>query len=124
MGKDLYWCNETGGGCPPGKELVNDVCVDECDSDEERNSSGACVKRTPTVTPPELPSFIPTSAVNVIKQEKPDLVNIDYFYDIGGKSIFAPTIRREEEGETRAKKGGIIGKSNAVDDIVRLLRES
>ena len=57
-----------------------------------------------------------------IKQEKPDLVNIDYFYDICGKSIFAPTIRREEEGETRAKKGGIIGKSNAVDDIVRLLR--
>ena len=115
--------------------MVNDVCVDECASDEERNSAGTCVKKT-TTTSPELPSFIPRSALNVMKQDKPELVNIDYLYDIGGPSIFAPNLIgiNEDEEEvvgrvldgnpygTGAKKGGIIQHENAVDEIVRLLR--
>ena len=130
--------NNCDTGCPTGQELVNDVCVDECASDEERNSEGTCVKKTTTTTP-ELPSFIPRSALNVMKQDKPELVNIDYLYDIGGPSIFAPNLigmdGDEEDDEkilgkvldgnpygTRAKKGGIIHQENAVDEIVRLLR--
>ena len=34
-----------GGGCPPGKELFNNDCVDECASDETRNTTtGVCEK--------------------------------------------------------------------------------
>jgi hypothetical protein len=75
----------------------------------------------------------------VIKQGKPDLVNIEYLYDIGGPSIFAPNLMGIDEDDeddevilgrvldgnpygTRAKKGGIIQQENAVDEIVRLLR--
>ena len=91
---------------------------------------------TPSGGGSSLPSFIPRSALNVIKQDKPDLVNIDYLYDIGGESIFAPTLQGMEEGSdligpqldgnpyaTRAKKGGIIGNANTVDQIISLLGE-
>lgn len=84
----------------------------------------------------DLPSFIPRSALSAIKQDKPDLVNIDYLYDIGGESIFAPTLQgREDDSEvigpqldgnpyrTTAKKGGIIQKENSVDTITNLLEE-
>ena len=88
-------------------------------------------------TPPttsELPSFIPQSALNVITQEKPELVNIDYLYDIGGDSIFAPNMQGlDEDGNvgpaldgnpyrTSAKKGGMIRNQNAVDTILELLK--
>ena len=92
--------------------------MNECDSDEERNSDGACVKKTPPiVTPSKLPSFIPTSALSVITQDKPDLVELGELYHspYTEESIFTPN-------RTGAKKGGMIQKSNAVDDIVRLLR--
>ena len=86
------------------------------------------------VSTPELPSFIPQSALNVIRQEKPELVNIDYLYDIGGDSIFAPNLQGlDEDGSvgpaldgnpyrTSAKKGGMIRNQNAVDAIVELLK--
>ena len=83
---------------------------------------------------PELPSFIPQSALNIIRQEKPELVNIDYLYDIGGDSIFAPNMQGlDEDGSvgayldgnpyrTSAKKGGMIRNQNAVDTILELLK--
>jgi len=88
----------------------------------------------PPVVTPELPSFIPQSALNVIRQEKPELVNIDYLYDIGGDSIFAPNMQGlDEDGNvgpaldgnpyrTSAKKGGMIRNQNAVDTILELLK--
>ena len=82
---------------------------------------------TPSGGSSSLPSFIPRSALNVIKQDKPDVVEIDYLYDIGGESIFAPDIQRAAiDGNpyaTRAKKGGIIGNANTVDQIISLLGE-
>jgi len=44
-------------------------------------------------------SKFPTSwpKTNVIEGDPPGLVNIDYFYDIGGESIFAPPLAEGEE---------------------------
>ena len=133
------WCTEAGGVDPKcdevraecaklGKAMKDDCsgCVDTVVTEGGTPSGGGS----------SLPSFIPRSALNVIKQDKPDLVNIDYLYDIGGESIFAPTLQGMEEGSdligpqldgnpyaTRAKKGGIIGNANTVDQIISLLGE-
>ena len=138
-GETVAWCTEAGGVDPKcdevraecaklGKAMKDDCsgCVDTVVTEGGTPSGGGS----------SLPSFIPRSALNVIKQDKPDLVNIDYLYDIGGESIFAPTLQGMEEGSdligpqldgnpyaTRAKKGGIIGNANTVDQIISLLGE-
>ena len=138
-GQTVAWCTEAGGVDPKcdevraecaklGKAMKDDCsgCVDTVVTEGGTPSGGGS----------SLPSFIPRSALNVIKQDKPDLVNIDYLYDIGGESIFAPTLQGMEEGSdligpqldgnpyaTRAKKGGIIGNANTVDQIISLLGE-
>ena len=138
-GQTVAWCTEASGVDPKcdevraecaklGKAMKDDCsgCVDTVVAGEGTSSGGDS----------SLPSFIPRSALNVIKQDKPDLVNIDYLYDIGGESIFAPTLQGMEEGSdligpqldgnpyaTRAKKGGIIGNANTVDQIISLLGE-
>ena len=138
-GQTVAWCTEASGVDPKcdevraecaklGKAMKDDCsgCVDTVVTEGGTPSGGGS----------SLPSFIPRSALNVIKQDKPDLVNIDYLYDIGGESIFAPTLQGMEEGSdligpqldgnpyaTRAKKGGIIGNANTVDQIISLLGE-
>jgi hypothetical protein len=92
--------------------------VNECGSDEERDSDGACVKKTPIViTRRKTPTAATTGALSTTTQDKPDLVELGELYHspYTEESIFTPN-------RTGAKKGGMIQKSNAVDDIVRLLR--
>tara|TARA_R100001163_G_scaffold17616_2_gene15712 strand:+ start:2215 stop:3957 length:1743 start_codon:yes stop_codon:yes gene_type:complete len=129
-GQTVAWCTEAGGVDPKcdevraecaklGKAMKDDCsgCVDTVVAGGGTSSGGGS----------SLPSFIPRSALNVIKQDKPDVVEIDYLYDIGGESIFAPDIQRAAiDGNpyaTRAKKGGIIGNANTVDQIISLLGE-
>jgi hypothetical protein len=64
-----------------------------------------------------LPFFIPKSTLNVMRQNKPDLVELgDLFHSpYTEESIFTPN-------RTSPEKGGMMQNSNAVDAIVRLLR--
>jgi hypothetical protein len=59
-----------------------------------------------------------------VTEEPGDVVDIQYLYDIGGESIFAPKLRDENENATRpyvyAKSGGMI-QEPYLEQILRLL---
>ena len=66
--------------------------------------------------------------VRIVSGAPGDVVDIDYLFDIGGESIFAPTL--EDEGEedkyrpyVYAKSGGMINTYDPVDDLIRLLNQ-
>ena len=137
-GQTVAWCTEAGGVDPKCDEVraecakLGKAMKDDCSGCVDTVVAGGGTPSgtgggTPSGGSSSLPSFIPRSALNVIKQDKPDVVEIDYLYDIGGESIFAPDIQRAAiDGNpyaTRAKKGGIIGNANTVDQIISLLGE-
>ena len=137
-GQTVAWCTEASGVDPKCEEVraecakLGKAMKDDCSGCVDTVVTGGGTPAgtgggTPSGGGSSLPSFIPRSALNVIKQDKPDVVEIDYLYDIGGESIFAPDIQRAAiDGNpyaTRAKKGGIIGNANTVDQIISLLGE-
>lgn len=65
--------------------------------------------------------------VRIVSGAPGDAVDIDYLFDIGGESIFAPTLEDEEEDKYRpyvyAKSGGMISTYDPVDELIRLLNQ-
>jgi hypothetical protein len=67
--------------------------------------------------------------VRIVSGAPGDVVDIDYLFDIGGESIFAPTLEDEDEEEDKyrpyvyAKSGGMINTYDPVDDLIRLLNQ-
>jgi hypothetical protein len=65
-----------------------------------------------------------TPQYRTVTEEPGDVVDIQYLYDIGGESIFAPKLRDENENATRpyvyAKSGGMI-QEPYLEQILRLL---
>jgi hypothetical protein len=54
-----------------------------------------------------------------------DLAEIKYLYDIGGESIFAPTMQEEEDVKLDGipyYSGGQVNSSYTIDDLLKILR--
>ena len=64
--------------------------------------------------------------VRIVSGAPGDAVDIDYLFDIGGESIFAPTLEDEEDKYrpyVYAKSGGMISTYDPVDELIRLLNQ-
>jgi hypothetical protein len=68
------------------------------------------------------PTATPMRAVQV----KPgELTDIDYLYDIGGESIFAPTLKNEDDeilNKLQYYSGGQIGRPPTIEELLQILR--
>jgi hypothetical protein len=90
---------------------------------------------TPSVTPPSTPrGFFPTapsgSSRRTVTSDPPELVNIDYLYDVGGTSIFPGNIDEFLNPDTEPtsfssytpyNRGGIV-QDQLIEMLVNILR--
>ena len=67
-----------------------------------------------------------SSGVQGIRETPGDVVDIDYLYDIGGESIFAPMVYDDDENEKEKgerlyvyQEGGTVENQDAVDTLIR-----
>jgi len=60
-----------------------------------------------------------------VNVEKAPLADIDYLYDIGGESIFAPTLKNEDDeilNKLQYYSGGQIGRPPTIEELLQILR--
>jgi hypothetical protein len=119
-----------GGGCTAAAQAL----CPEAQLDANCNCPTTPIPPTPTSSPRGFfPTALPGSSRRTVTSDPPELVDIDYLYDIGGKSIFPENIDdflnpdtddtepTSFSSYTPYNRGGIV-QDRLIETLVNILR--